>query len=315
MRLDRALDRFDGDMARRNCSRRSRDDYYRTLCRLFLFVPRDPVVVDVTPDALRECLDTWAKRKPNTRYKVDAIFRKFCGWLVEQELLDRDPMQRIPRPVKQHPEDIEVVSLSEAGVMRMFEACETPRELVCLSVVAYLGPRRGAASRLRVRDLDLENGHMRFFEKGGKVIWKPMPDELAALVAEAIEAGIIGSQPDDYVIPMAGKQRRKGDRDDRAVYYIVKTIAKRAAVEAHVHALRAAFAVKYLESNPGRLLELKELMGHRNLATTQIYLRRLDRQRSMETVRPLSWGARFSAIEDKATSGFEPLYEALQASA
>ncbi len=30
---------------------------------------------------------------------------------------------------------------------------------------------------------------------------------------------------------------------------------------------------------------------------------------------PLSWGARFSAIADKATSGFEPLYEALQASA
>ena len=56
-------------------------------------------------------------------------------------------------------------------------------------------------------------------------------------------------------------------------------------------------------------------MGHRNLANTQIYLRRLDRQRSMETVRPLSWGARFSAIAEKATSGFEPLYEALQASA
>ena len=88
---------------------------------------------------------------------------------------------------------------------------------------------------------------------------------------------------------MARKQRRKDERDDRVIYYLVKKIAKRAGVEAHVHALRAAFAVKYLETNPGRLLELKELMGHRNLANTQIYLRRLDRQRSMETVRPLSW--------------------------
>ena len=34
---------------------------------------------------------------------------------------------------------------------------------------------------------------MRFLEKGGKVIWKPMPDELAALITEAIAAGIIGS--------------------------------------------------------------------------------------------------------------------------
>lgn len=120
MRLDRALDQFDGDMARRNCQARSRDDYYRTLCRLFLSVPRDPTVADVTPEALRGRLDTWASLKPNTRYKVDAIFRKFCSWLVEQELLERDPMQRIPRPVKEHPEDIEFVSLSEAGVVRMF---------------------------------------------------------------------------------------------------------------------------------------------------------------------------------------------------
>jgi integrase len=108
-----------------------------------------------------------------------------------------------------------------------------------------------------VRDVDLDNGHMRFFEKGGKVIWKPMPDELAALVSEAIDAGIIGSRPEDYVIPMAGKQRRAEERDDRVVYYLVKKISKRAGVEAHVHALRAAFAVKYLEANPGRLLELK----------------------------------------------------------
>jgi integrase len=222
VRLDRALDRFDGDMARRNCSTRSRDDYFRTLCRLFVFVPRDPVVIDVTPDALRECLDTWATRKPNTRYKIDAIFRKFCAWLVAQELLDRDPMLRIPRPVKQHPEDIDVVSLSEADVIRMFKACETPRELVCLSVLAYLGPRRAAASRLRVRDLDLENAHMRFFEKGGRVIWKPMPDELAALIAEAMGTGIIGTGSDDYVIPMARKQRRKDERDDRVIYYLVK---------------------------------------------------------------------------------------------
>jgi len=35
-------------------------------------------------------------------------------------------------------------------------------------------------------------------------------------------------------------------------------------VEAHVHALRPPSAVKYLEANPGRLLELKELMGHRS---------------------------------------------------
>jgi hypothetical protein len=35
----------------------------------------------------------------------------------------------------------------------------------------------------------------------------------------------------------------------------------------------------------------------------------------MERVKDLSWGIRFGALANKAPSGFEPLYEALQASA
>lgn len=136
MRLDRAIDQFIADMARRNCARRSRDDYFATICRLFVFAPRDPEVSDVTPEIMRTCLDSWAERAPNTRYKVDAMFRAFNKWLLMQELVEHDPMHRIPRPGRQNAEDIDVISLSETGVMRMFDACETPRELLCLSVVA-----------------------------------------------------------------------------------------------------------------------------------------------------------------------------------
>jgi hypothetical protein len=49
--------------------------------------------------------------------------------------------------------------------------------------------------------------------------------------------------------------------------------------------------------------------------TTEIYLRRLNNERAMETVRDLSWGSPFGAYVEKAPSGIEPLYEALQASA
>lgn len=34
MRLDRAIDRFDGELARRGCSKRSRSDYFRKLASL-----------------------------------------------------------------------------------------------------------------------------------------------------------------------------------------------------------------------------------------------------------------------------------------
>jgi hypothetical protein len=35
----------------------------------------------------------------------------------------------------------------------------------------------------------------------------------------------------------------------------------------------------------------------------------------METMKDLNWGNRFRATAEEAPSGFEPLYEALQASA
>jgi hypothetical protein len=73
--------------------------------------------------------------------------------------------------------------------------------------------------------------------------------------------------------------------------------------------------VQFLETHPGELEALQRLMGHSKIETTQIYLRRFDTERQMETVKDLTWGNRFDATAVEAPSGFEPLYEALQASA
>jgi hypothetical protein len=49
--------------------------------------------------------------------------------------------------------------------------------------------------------------------------------------------------------------------------------------------------------------------------TTQIDFRRLDRERAIERVRDPSWGSPFASTVLEARTGFEPVYEALQASA
>jgi integrase len=225
-------------------------------------------------------------------------------------------MGRIEPPKRQRPEDLNTVTLSGAQVRQMFDACESWHELLCLSTLAYLGPRREAASRLRRRDIDLDRGLIRFREKGRKVIDKPIPHEFAHLLREALNAGAIGPEPDSYIIPMLRKQRRKGDRDSRIVYRTVKRLAARAGIgEAHVHAMRGAFAVQFLDTHPGEREALQRLMGHAKSDTTELYLRRMNKERAMESVKDLSWGAPFGALGVKAPSGFEPLYEALQASA
>jgi integrase len=170
-------------------------------------------------------------------------------------------------------------------------------------------------SRLRRRHLDLEHGWIRFHEKGAKVIDKPIPHAYRRIVEEAVALGVIGDEPDAYVIPMLRRQRRKGDRDDRVIWRLVKTIGRRVGIETHPHALRHAFSVCFLEQHPGEIEALQRLLGHSKIETTQRYWRAMERKRLMERVRDLTWETRFESIAIEAPSGLEPLYEALQASA
>ena len=126
-------------------------------------------------------------------------------------------------------------------------------ERIAIAILCCTGARHRAVANLRLRDYDRLHGRLRFHEKGEKVIWKPVPGELRSLLEAAI-----------------------------------RRVADRAGVRAHVHAFRAAFAVFYLERHPGEVEALKELMGHRSIATTQVYLRKLDRHRAMERVCDLS---------------------------
>jgi integrase len=314
LRLGRAIDRYLGELARLSYSPRTRDAYFRKLAPLCDGRP-DADASEVTPDDCREYLDRWENASRATIAHSVSVLNGFFGWLYENGEIERNPMERIRRPRLSRPEELDVTTVSGADVRRLFDACETWQELLCLSTLAYLGVRLTAASNLRRRDLDLARRKIRFREKGDKIIIKPIPDEFAALLVHAVGLGKIGSAPESYVIPMAREQRRKGDRDPRIIWRIIRRLGARAGVKVHAHALRGAFAVQFLETHPGEIEALQRLMGHSQIATTQIYLRRYDQERSMERVTDLSWGSPFGSLAVEARTGVEPVCEALQASA
>jgi integrase len=317
VRIDRAIDSYLGDLARQGCSGRTINDYLAKLAPLCgakdVVEPRG--VREVTADDCRRHLDRWNHRAPGTMYHSWAVMSGFFKWLYRAEEIDVNPMARIEPPKRHASVDLDVTSVTGADVRLLFDACESWGDLLCLSTLAYLGPRRGAVSKLRWRDVDVARGMIRFKEKGGKVIAKPIPDEFAALLRAALVTDDLDTSPSTYVVPMQRKQAHSRERDDRVIWRIVKNLGARAGVNVHPHSLRAAFAVQFLETHPGELEALQRLMGHSKIETTQIYLRRLDQGRAMERVKDLSWGNRFGATAVEAPSGFEPLYEALQASA
>ena len=298
-----AVDAYDGDLARRKCSKQTRSKYGLILGQLIDFLGRSKEnPSEITREDCQRFLDQWRDSSSSTMALHHSILNGFFRFLVRETALEVNPMANIGRPRRTKPEDLDVVTITDSDVDRLIQACRRSDELVCIAMLAYLGPRRSALANLRRRDIDLERGTVRFQEKGAKTIIKPMPRELHALLKELNDAGE-WLEGDEWIVKNRGnrgyerKARIEGERSDQVVYRIVKDVAKRARVTTHVHALRAAFATRFLESHPGDLDALQHLLGHERADTTRVYLRRQDRFSAMERVRDLTWGNERSLTE------------------
>jgi integrase len=297
--MNRAVDLWLGDLARAGRRERTQHTYSRLMSEFVDGLPIDHEVAKVSPDEVRRFLDKYLRHSRGTQAQVFSVLSGFFKWAVFNQKVKVSPMERMMAPRRLPPESLDVVTLSTDDVRKLLTVAHGWTEKLSVALPAYMGCRRRAAAQLRVSDYDPSNRTIRFVEKGGKTIHKPVPDELAEMI-EARLAGsgvttVLGpelspsaSPPDDYLIP-SEHTSRNGERDDRVIWKAVKRAGERAGVEVHVHALRAAFAVFYLEQNHGDLEALQPLMGHRDLSTTAVYLRRLDREQAMERVRGLSW--------------------------
>ena len=318
MTISHATDLFLGELERAGTAETTVDTYRRLLDKLADEHARHVDVTDLTVVHLRGFLDRQSKRRdgrrksPATIAQQVTIVNGFFDWLTREGIVDRNPTRRNgervlsrPRLVAPHEND-KVTTISGDDVRLLLAEANrgTWSERLAVGCLVYLGPRRRAVAQLRISDYDPVGRRLTFLEKGDKTIEKPVPHALARLIESAIAAGVYDSL-DDYLVPSLAEQRRNGDRDDRVIWRLVKDVAARAGVTTHVHALRAAFAVQYLETGAGDLDSLQQLMGHAQITTTQVYLRRLNRRQRMETVRELSWG-----IEDaEAPNGFPQIAE------
>lgn len=289
MTFDQAADDYLGDCERRGFRPRSVATYRRTYTQFADRLPAGTDVSKIATDDVRRFLNSKNRLAHGTRAGIEAHLGGLFAWLLREGKIAKNPMLPIARTRRIPSEDLDVTTVSTEEVRRMLAAAQGWTERICLGVLVYTGVRRHAASTLRLGDYDELHRRLRFHEKGGKTIWKPVPDELDILIRAAINAGVYAEE--DYLIPNRGpRPTGRGERDDRFIWHTVKTVAGRAGVKCHTHALRAAFAVFYLETHKRDTLALQSLMGHKSSNTTQIYLRKLDRQAEMERVRDLSWG-------------------------
>jgi integrase/recombinase XerD len=225
----------------------------------------------------------WAELAPATVARRSAALRRFFGFLVEDGLRNDDPSDALPRPRFERPLP-RILEPNE--VERMFEAAEdraASGELTAIRNLALIELLYG--SGLRASELvSLPSGAVRPGQpflmvrgKGSKERLVPISSRAQAAVAKWLEVAP-GGRP--WLFP-SGKNHLSRVR----LFQIVRAMAADAGIapeRVSPHVLRHAFAT-HLLSGGADLRVLQSLLGHADIATTQIYTH-VDSARLVELV-------------------------------
>jgi integrase/recombinase XerD len=225
----------------------------------------------------------WAALAPSTVARRSAALRRFFGFLVDEGLRRDDPSSSLPRPRLERPLPR---ILDEDEVRRMFEAAEdraSSDEGTAVRNLALLELLYG--SGLRASELvGLPRGAVRVGQpflvvrgKGAKERLVPISSRAEAVVARWTIQVPPGSP---WLFP-SGKSHLSRVR----LFQIVRAMAADAGISIErvsPHVLRHAFAT-HLLSGGADLRVLQSLLGHADIATTQIYTH-VDSARLVELV-------------------------------
>ena len=192
--------------------------------------------------------------------------RSFYGWLLKQGRIAASPAAAIrapkaPRKLPQVLDPDEAKALVEVPT----DAPLGLRDRALLELFYSSGLRLSELCALRWRDLDLADALVTVIGKGNKQRSVPLGSHARAALAEWRASTGVGEG--DPVFP-----GRNGPITPRAVQLRLRKLALQQGLfkRVHPHLLRHSFASHILESS-GDLRGVQELLGHADIATTQIY--------------------------------------------
>ena len=237
----------------------------------------------VSSEAISTLGGKWRDLAPSTVARRSAALRRFFGFLVDEGLRSDDPSTALPKPALQRP--LPKV-LDHEQVSSLFEAAEDKAasgEALALRNLALLELLYG--SGLRASELvSLPRGALRVGQpflilsgKGGKERLVPISARAEAAVSRWREH-VPGSSP--WLFP-SGKKHLTRVR----LHQLVRAMAADAGIppdRVSPHVFRHTFAT-HLLSGGADLRVVQSLLGHADIATTQIYTH-VDTARLIELV-------------------------------
>lgn len=212
----------------------------------------------------------------NSLLRRHASLKSFLKFLQREKAVAADLSADLPAPKRERrlPE-----VLSEKDVDALLTSLQTvedgARDAAILELLYSAGLRAGEISSLNVEDVDFWSSSLKVLGKGSRERVVPVGDKAldalrTSLLKRAIDPLSRGAGP-GRARPLF-VNRRGGRLTSRSVYNVVRDWSRRAGLAAgvHPHTLRHSFATHLLNRGCD-LRSVQEMLGHKNLSTTQIY--------------------------------------------
>lgn len=203
-----------------------------------------------------------------------SCLKTYFKFLKKRGLIDKDPMRKItaPRMGKKLP-----VFVQEGQMAALFSHITFSTDYsgwltrLLLETLYATGMRRSEASNLKIKDIDTSRMVFRVQGKGNKERLVPFARYYLDLLEKYLEVR-------NATFPATAEPwlflNRKGEQfSPESIYYIVrKSLSGVTTLEQRSpHVLRHSFAT-HLSNHGADLNAIKTLLGHSNLASTQVYM-------------------------------------------
>jgi len=213
----------------------------------------------------------FGKLSDATIHKYYSVVRTFSRWLRDQGYQEISATEKVnaPRMEIKLPE-----ALSDQEVYQLFrylKAFCSERVQLIFAFFLDTGARLSEVVQLDLRDLHLQDGWVKVYGKGRRERILPLGRQLK----HDLENYLAQIRP---LIALEGEEALFVTEDGRrysneGMSTLIKTKLKKINVDGHYgpHKLRHTYATNYLR-NGGQLEQLRIVMGHRDISTTQRYL-------------------------------------------
>lgn len=199
-----------------------------------------------------------------------SAIRRFHKFLRAENVVDADPVEGFdsPRLIRALPHVLSAIEVERMLAAAPVDRANGPRDAAILELFYSCGLRISELAGLRLQHVSLEESAVRVHGKGAKVRLVPLGRRAIERLRVWYDVRAAATVRDDTVF-LSSRGRRMCRT---SVWRVVKRAAQAANIAPNVtpHMLRHSFATHLLD-NGADLRAVQEMLGHSDIATTQIY--------------------------------------------